>query len=54
LSAEAIRVPGRAGDLVLWHGALPHAASANRGERPRLVQYIAYRPLGWGDFRPWR
>ncbi|HEY1798015.1 MAG TPA: phytanoyl-CoA dioxygenase family protein [Stellaceae bacterium] len=54
LSAGAVRVPGRAGDMVLWHTALPHAASANRGKRPRLVQYIAYRPLGWVDARPWR
>jgi hypothetical protein len=54
LSGAAVRVPGRAGDMVLWHAALPHAASANRGERPRLVQYIAYRPLGWVDPRPWR
>lgn len=54
LSSEAVLVPGRAGDLVLWHAALPHAASANRGKRPRLVQYIAYRPLGMIDPRPWR
>jgi hypothetical protein len=54
LSGHAVWVPGRAGDMVLWHAALPHAASANRGERPRLVQYIAYRPLGRVDPRPWR
>jgi hypothetical protein len=54
LSAEAVWVPGRAGDMVLWHAALPHAASVNRGVRPRLVQYIAYSPLGRVDPRPWR
>ena len=46
-------MPGRAGDMVLWHAALPHAASVNRGKQPRLVQYIAYRPLGMVDRRPW-
>lgn len=33
-------IGGRAGDLVIWHHALPHGASPNRGTRPRLVQYI--------------
>jgi ectoine hydroxylase-related dioxygenase (phytanoyl-CoA dioxygenase family) len=53
LSAGAVFVPGRAGDMVLWHASLPHAASVNRGTQPRLVQYIAYRPLGMVDRRPW-
>jgi len=54
LSAEAVRIGGRAGDMVIWHAALPHGASANRGKRPRLVQYIAYRPPEVADDRPWR
>lgn len=33
-----------AGDLVIWHQALPHGASPNRGTRPRLVQYINMFP----------
>lgn len=37
-------VPGRAGDLVIWHQALPHCATPNRGAKPRLVQYITYLP----------
>ncbi len=53
LSAEAVRVAGNAGDMVIWHGALPHGASANRGTRPRLVQYIAYHPPNQADDRPW-
>lgn len=33
-----------AGDLVIWHQALPHGASPNRGTRPRLVQYVNMFP----------
>lgn len=33
-----------AGDLVIWHQALPHGASPNRGTLPRLVQYINMFP----------
>jgi ectoine hydroxylase-related dioxygenase (phytanoyl-CoA dioxygenase family) len=54
LSAEAVPVAGRAGDMVLWHAALPHGASPNRGTRPRLVQYIACFPARRVDYRPWR
>jgi Phytanoyl-CoA dioxygenase (PhyH) len=53
-SAEAVRIPGRAGDMVIWHGALPHGASHNYGRYPRLVQYIAYHPPQRGPDRPWR
>ena len=54
LSHEAVPIAGKAGDMVIWHGALPHGASANHGKRPRLVQYIAYRPPETADDRPWR
>ena len=53
LSAEAVPIAARAGDMVLWHAALPHGASANRGTRPRMVQYIAWYPPGRSDERPW-
>ena len=53
LSSEVVRIPGNAGDMVIWHGALPHGASFNHGTRPRLVQYIAYHPLDRADDRPW-
>lgn len=36
----AQRIGGKAGDLVIWHQALPHGASPNHGKLPRLVQYI--------------
>ena len=38
LGAEAIA--GKAGDLIIWSGALPHAAGENTSDRPRMVQYI--------------
>ncbi len=53
LSTEAVPIAARAGDMILWHGALPHGASANRGTRPRMVQYIAWYPPGRSDERPW-
>jgi hypothetical protein len=37
-------IAGRAGDLVIWHDALPHGASPNRGRMPRIVQYITMYP----------
>ena len=40
----AIPIGGRAGDLIIWHQALPHGASPNRGSHPRLVQYINMFP----------
>ena len=37
-------IAGRAGDLVIWHHALPHGSRPNRATRPRIVQYINMRP----------
>jgi ectoine hydroxylase-related dioxygenase (phytanoyl-CoA dioxygenase family) len=37
-------IAGRAGDLVIWHHALPHGSRPNRGRLPRIVQYITMRP----------
>ena len=42
--AEALPVAGRAGDLVIWHSALPHGSSPNSAERPRMAQYITMSP----------
>ena len=41
-SADEKRVAASAGDLVIWRQDLPHAASPNRSERPRLVMYLNY------------
>ncbi|WP_293785944.1 phytanoyl-CoA dioxygenase family protein [uncultured Pedobacter sp.] len=40
-----IAVSGNKGDLILWLEALPHAATANRSEYPRFVQYISFTKL---------
>jgi hypothetical protein len=50
----AVPIPGRAGDLVIWHQALLHASSPNRATRPRVVQYIRMLPSQW-EYNPrWR
>ena len=46
-------IGGRAGDLVIWHQALPHGASPNRGARPRMVQYINMLPAVYGEQEEW-
>ncbi len=37
-------IPGRAGDLLIWHSLLPHGNSRNRSDTPRLAQYITMFP----------
>ena len=37
-------VAGRAGDLIIWHQALPHGSRPNRTQRPRIVQYVNMHP----------
>ncbi|RYY90425.1 MAG: phytanoyl-CoA dioxygenase [Chitinophagaceae bacterium] len=51
---QPVPVPGHAGDLIIWHSALPHCATPNRGRFPRLVQYLTYLPDGFEDRRAWR
>jgi hypothetical protein len=53
LSAEAVTVPAEAGDLVIWRQEIPHGASANRSDRPRLAQYVNHYPMHWPDERGW-
>jgi Phytanoyl-CoA dioxygenase (PhyH) len=40
----AIPIPGDAGDLIIWHHALPHAATPNHAAAPRVVQYLNMFP----------
>ncbi|MCX2432389.1 phytanoyl-CoA dioxygenase family protein [Pedobacter sp. GR22-10] len=40
-----IAVAGNKGDLILWLETLPHAATANRSNHPRFVQYISFTKL---------
>ncbi|MBE8716378.1 phytanoyl-CoA dioxygenase family protein [Cellvibrio polysaccharolyticus] len=42
-------ISGKAGDLIIWHHALPHGASRNKAASPRMVQYINMYPLANGD-----
>jgi hypothetical protein len=37
-------VTGQAGDFIIWHQALPHCATPNKGKLPRMVQYLTYFP----------
>jgi hypothetical protein len=46
-------IGGRAGDLVIWHQALPHGASPNRGPRPRMVQYVNMFPTHHEEQEEW-
>jgi len=41
---RAIPIAGGAGDLIIWHQALPHGATPNRGILPRIVQYLSMFP----------
>jgi ectoine hydroxylase-related dioxygenase (phytanoyl-CoA dioxygenase family) len=47
----AAPIAGRAGDLIIWHHALPHGSSPNRAKAPRVVQYIRMTPSQWA-FNP--
>lgn len=40
----SVPIAGKAGDLIVWHQALPHGSSPNRSGVPRYVQYINYQP----------
>ena len=49
-----VPIAGKAGDLVLWHQALPHGSSPNRARKPRVVQYITLRPTRWAYTEEWK
>lgn len=46
-------VIGAAGDFIIWHHALPHCATPNYGNTPRLVQYLTYNPDNHKDNKDW-
>ena len=54
LSDQAVRVPARAGDLIIWRHDLPHGASPNLAARPRLAQYVNYYSAEMGIQPEWR
>ena len=37
-------IPAEIGDLIIWRTALPHGASLNTSDKPRIVQYITMNP----------
>ncbi len=44
VAAEVQTIPGKAGDLLIWHNLLAHGNSRNRSNKPRLAQYISMSP----------
>jgi len=45
-------IEAKAGDLVIWHKALPHGNGQNHSDRPRIAQYITMYPAAEdNDFR---
>lgn len=48
LDASKVRaIAADAGDLIIWHRALPHGSGINRAGGPRLAQYILCTPAGY-------
>ena len=54
LSGEARTIAAGAGDLIIWRQDLPHGASPNRAERPRMAQYINMYSAGLESHSVWR
>ena len=50
---EAKPIIGNAGDFIIWNNALPHCATANKGENPRMVQYLTYLPDDYTTSEEW-
>lgn len=50
---KVIPVVAQAGDFIIWHQALPHCASPNKGQTPRLVLYLTYIPNNHQDHKEW-
>ena len=50
----ATPLAGRAGDLIIWHEALPHGSRPNHATRPRIVQYLTMQPAKREHNPVWR
>jgi len=46
-------IAAEAGDLIIWHQALPHGSSPNRATQPRMVHYLAMFPAVAEPDREW-
>lgn len=44
---------GNAGDFIIWDNRLPHCATPNKGENPRMVQYLTYLPNDYSITGEW-
>lgn len=53
LTKEAVPIAANAGDFVIWHQALPHGSSPNRGKYPRIVQYMNMFPFEFRENLEW-
>jgi ectoine hydroxylase-related dioxygenase (phytanoyl-CoA dioxygenase family) len=50
---KPVAITGNAGDFIIWHKALPHCATPNHGELPRMVQYLTYLPDNYKEVLEW-
>jgi hypothetical protein len=46
---EIKAIPGKAGDLLIWHRLLAHGNGHNTSDKPRLAQYITMSPAREDD-----
>lgn len=46
-------ITGNTGDMVIWNQALPHCATPNKGQKPRLVKYLTYIPFNLKEQEIW-
>jgi ectoine hydroxylase-related dioxygenase (phytanoyl-CoA dioxygenase family) len=46
-------ITASAGDMVIWHQALPHCATPNYGTSPRMVQYLSYISETYEEAKVW-
>jgi ectoine hydroxylase-related dioxygenase (phytanoyl-CoA dioxygenase family) len=54
LDPQAVPIAAGAGDLVIWRQDLPHGASPNRSNRPRMAQYVNFYSPALTVHRDWR
>lgn len=53
LTAQVRPIAAEAGDMVIWHHALPHGSSPNHGTYPRIVQYLNMYPVDFKENLAW-
>jgi Phytanoyl-CoA dioxygenase (PhyH) len=53
-SLGAVPIAGGAGDLIIWHKALPHGSRPNKTAQPRIAQYVSMHPAHVERNLPWK